>query len=70
MTLQSQNSAPSIVCPRCSGNIPITLTRLLSGLPHICECCRMELRVDADQSRQSLDIVRDLTQNQIDKFGR
>lgn len=49
-----------ISCPECGFGIPITMLMLLSPDPIGCQLCRLELRVNAKKSEESLGLVRQL----------
>ena len=49
-----------ISCPECGFGIPITMLMLLSPDPISCQLCRLELRVNAEKSEESLGLVRQL----------
>lgn len=47
-------------CPECQAKIPITMQTLLSGESIVCANCGLELTVDQEQSKASLDELKKL----------
>lgn len=56
---QAQHGLP---CPQCSFLIPVTMDMLLKAAfqPIRCPNCGLQLRVDAEKSKESLDDLRKL----------
>ncbi len=51
---------PGLLCPKCSSRIQITIAMLLSGQPVYCTTCFLELTIDTDKSRDSLEALKKL----------
>lgn len=60
---------PGLNCPRCDTKIHISIPQLLSVSPVICPACFLQLSIDTEKSKQSLDALRKL-QNDLDKAGK
>lgn len=53
-------SGPGLPCPQCGALITVTLEQLAAAAAIGCSDCGLELRIDLEQSRESLNAVRDL----------
>jgi hypothetical protein len=55
----ARSGAPGLPCPGCGERLVATIQQLLSGTPIVCQC-GLELHVDEQQSRETLDGLRRL----------
>ncbi|MCR9244621.1 MAG: CSL-type zinc finger protein [bacterium] len=55
---RSNLRAPGMPCPQCGQRIVIEAAALLSGQPIQCASCGLELRVNTEQSKETLDALR------------
>jgi hypothetical protein len=58
---------PGLECPNCKQLIKISIQSLLSGLPIPCPHCGLELSVDKNKSKETLEILSEV-QIAIDKI--
>jgi hypothetical protein len=55
----AQSTVPGMPCPDCGARIVATMQQLLAGSIS-CPACHLVLKVDAAQSRETLDELRKL----------
>ncbi|MBI5179432.1 MAG: hypothetical protein HZA04_09275 [Nitrospinae bacterium] len=48
---------PGLGCPQCGFRIPISIQMLLSGQPIGCPACHLELRVNREESKETLNAL-------------
>lgn len=60
---------PGMNCPNCGHFIETTIQQLLTAQALICPHCRLELRINRQESQRAMEILKDVdnAQNNLDK---
>ena len=53
-------SGPGLSCPQCGAPITVTIEKLVATQAIACANCGFQLQIDLEQSRETLNAVRDL----------
>jgi len=53
----AEERGPGLPCPQCKNLIRLTMEDLLGRDRFFCGCCGLEVRLDRQRSRQSLELM-------------